>query len=46
LYTLKNVLKECLESIYKTAKNLSFEVIVVDNASKDGTKEEITKLKT
>ena len=37
-YNTKDVLKECIESIYKTAKNsLSFEVIVVDNASKDGT---------
>lgn len=41
-YNTKDVLKECLESIHKTAKNLSFEVIVVDNASKDGTAEAIT----
>jgi GT2 family glycosyltransferase len=44
-YNTKDVLKEALESIYKTAKNLSFEIIVVDNASKDGTREEIEKLK-
>jgi hypothetical protein len=43
-YNTKEVLKECLDSIYKTAKNLSFEVIVVDNASKDQTKDEISKL--
>jgi hypothetical protein len=43
-YNTKDVLKECLESIYKTAKNLSFEVIVVDNASKDETEKEIAKL--
>src|ERR1035437_5408285 len=43
-YNTKEVLKECLDSIYKSAKNLSFEVIVVDNASKDQTREEISKL--
>jgi hypothetical protein len=43
-YNTKDVLRECLESIYKTAKNLSFEVIVVDNASKDQTREEMQKL--
>ena len=43
-YNTKDVLKECLESIYKTVKNLSFEVVVVDNASKDDTEKELSKL--
>jgi len=44
-YNTKDILKECIESIYKTAKNISFEVIVVDNASKDGTAELISNSK-
>lgn len=44
-YNTKEFLKRCLESIYKTTKNMSFETIVIDNASTDGTKEEVQKLK-
>lgn len=44
-YNTKEVLKECLESIYKTVGNLSFEIIVVDNASKDGTEKEFANPK-
>ena len=44
-FNTKDILKECLESAYKTAQNLSFEVIVVDNASKDGTAELISNSK-
>jgi len=43
-YNTKDILKECIESIYKTVKDLSLEVIVVDNASRDQTAEEIKKL--
>jgi len=35
-YNTKQLLKDCLESIFKYTKNLDFEVIVVDNASSDG----------
>ncbi len=44
-FNTKEVLKECLDSIFETVKNLEFEVIMVDNASKDNTVEEISKLK-
>lgn len=42
-YNTKNFLKNCLESIKETAKNFSYEIIVVDNASKDGSSEMVTK---
>lgn len=45
-YNTKDLLKECVESIYKTVGDLSFEIIIVDNASGDGTKEEITNPKS
>jgi GT2 family glycosyltransferase len=45
-YNTKEFLKGCIESIYKTTKNIKFEIIVVDNASSDGTVQLLEKLKT
>lgn len=36
-YNSKELLNRCLKSIYKYTKGITFEVIVVDNASVDGT---------
>jgi GT2 family glycosyltransferase len=44
-YNTKEFLKGCIESIYKTTKNIKFEIIVVDNNSTDGTDELISNLK-
>jgi hypothetical protein len=41
-YNTKEFLKGCIESIYKTTKNIKFEIIVVDNDSTDGTVETIS----
>lgn len=35
-YNVKKLLKECLQSIYRDTKRISFEIIVVDNNSSDG----------
>ena len=35
-WNTKNLLYDCLASVYKTLAGLSFEIIVVDNASTDG----------
>ncbi len=35
-YNTCELLKRCLDSIYKHTKNVAFEIIVVDNASSDG----------
>ncbi|RPI29166.1 MAG: glycosyltransferase, partial [Chloroflexota bacterium] len=35
-YNACDYLRECLRSLYKNVKALSFEVIVVDNHSSDG----------
>jgi GT2 family glycosyltransferase len=44
-YNTKEFLKACIESIYKTTQNIKFEIIVVDNASSDGSLEILKKLK-
>ena len=41
-YNTKVVTKQCLDSIFKWTKDVSFEVIVVDNDSHDGSKEMLT----
>jgi GT2 family glycosyltransferase len=38
-YRARDLLRECLSSIYETVKSVSFEIIVVDNHSEDGTLE-------
>lgn len=40
-FNTKEILIECLESVYKTIKKVKFEVIVVDNNSKDGSQDAI-----
>ena len=35
-YNTREYLAQCLKSIYDTVQDIVFEVIVVDNASKDG----------
>ncbi|MEN6434166.1 MAG: glycosyltransferase family 2 protein [Smithella sp.] len=42
-WNTKDLLKNCLNSIYKTVHSLIFEVIVVDNASSDGSIEMLEK---
>jgi len=35
-WNARDILRDCLRSVYKTVRDLSFEIIVVDNASQDG----------
>lgn len=42
-FNTKDLLKTCIKSIYETTKNLNYEIIVVDNASSDGSPEAIEK---
>ena len=42
-WNTKKLLEDCLRSIFKFTKDISFEVIVVDNDSKDGSREMIKK---
>ena len=43
-YNTKEAIKRCITSIYRYTKDLSFEVIVIDNGSQDGTQEMLTEL--
>lgn len=43
-YNSKNVLKDCIDSIACTIKGMSYEIIVVDNCSEDGTSDLVKKL--
>jgi hypothetical protein len=45
-YNTKEFLKKCIMSIVQNAGSISYEVIVVDNASSDGSSSEISKLKS
>ncbi len=42
-WNTKNLLLDCLKSIYETVKDISFEIFVVDNASTDGSVEALAK---
>jgi len=42
-WNTRDILKDCLESVYKQSENIEFEVIVVDNASADGSAETVKK---
>lgn len=44
-YNTRKLTVECVESILKTAKKISYEITVVDNASSDDSVDEIQKLK-
>jgi len=42
-WNTKNYLDECLDSIYKTTRGIDFEIFVIDNDSKDGSADMVTK---
>ena len=42
-YNTKDLAQKCLESIYANTSNISFEILLVDNASTDGTPQMIRK---
>ena len=42
-YNVKHYLEQCLCSVYRAIDNLSAEVLVVDNASADGSEAYITE---
>lgn len=40
-YNTKELTKNCLDSIYQKTENISYEIVVIDNASTDGTQDMI-----
>ncbi len=42
-YNVRDLLRDCLKSIYTQTKDISFEVFVVDNASSDGSSDMVEK---
>ena len=42
-YNVKDYLKKCIQSIIKFSTNTSYEIIIIDNNSKDGSKEMLKK---
>lgn len=43
-YNTKQITKDCIESIYSSKPNVSFEIIVIDNTSADGSVEMLKNL--
>src|SRR3989344_2278413 len=44
-YNTKEFLKRCINSIIENVKGVSYEIIIVDNASSDGSPSEISRLR-
>ena len=42
-YNVKDYIKKCIQSIMKFSTNTSYEIIIIDNNSKDGSKEMLKK---
>jgi GT2 family glycosyltransferase len=42
-WNVKDLLRKCLQSIYKQTQGIEFEVFVIDNASKDGSAQMVLK---
>jgi hypothetical protein len=43
-YNTKDLTKKCISSVFEKTENIDFEIIVIDNASKDGSVEELNKI--
>ncbi len=42
-YNTRDILRECLRSVFRTTHRLRFEVVVVDNASRDGSAQMVAR---